>query len=263
MNDKPGKPKLAYRDPDFMESKAARPLRILSEYAQPFSRFEYAHVRDTIVVFGSARTPSPEQLEAMSAEQRTPQVERMARYYEDARAISHRLTEWSKGLDRDDRRFVICTGGGPGIMEAANRGASEARGTNIGLGIELPFEASGNPYITRQLQFEFHYFFTRKFWFAYLAKAIVVMPGGFGTMDELFEVLTRAQTGKLKKPIALVLYGTEFWEKVINLDALVEFGVISPEDVNLFHRSDDVDDTVRYVTEQLTRNHLSDPGPML
>ena len=263
MSEKTGNPTLAYRDQDFMGSRAARPLRILAEYAQPYSRFEHTHVRDTIVIYGSARAPSPEQMVEGVTRPGAPKFDRMARYYEETRELSRRLTQWSKDLDREDRRFVICTGGGPGIMEAANRGASEARGINVGLGIELPFEATGNPYITRELAFEFHYFFTRKFWFVYLAKAIVVMPGGFGTMDELFEVLTLAQCGKLKKPMALVLYGTEFWDKVLNLDTLVEFGVISADDLKLFHRSDSVDDTFAYVTEQLTKNHLSDKGPMI
>lgn len=263
MDEKSTKPIIAYRDQDFMGSRAARPLRILAEYTRPLSRFEHTHVRDTIVIYGSARAPSPEQMAAREDGESAPGLTHMARYYEDTRELARRLTQWSKDLDRDDRRFVVCTGGGPGIMEAANRGASEARGMNVGLGIELPFEASGNPYITRELAFEFHYFFMRKFWFVYLAKAIVIMPGGFGTMDELFEVLTLAQTGKLKKPIALVLYGGDFWDKVLNLDALVEFGVISAKDLDLFHRSDSVDDTFDYITRQLTANHLGDTGPMI
>lgn len=264
MSDKSRKPTLAYQSEEFMASRSGRPLRILAEYVQPLSRFEHTHVRDTIVIYGSARAPSPEQVaDGKGVREGAPKFDRMARYYEDTRELARRLTQWSKDLDREDRRFVVCTGGGPGIMEAANRGASEARGINVGLGIELPFEATGNPYITRELAFEFHYFFTRKFWFVYLAKAIVVMPGGFGTMDELFEVLTLAQCGKLKKPMALVLYGSEFWNEVMNLDALVDYGVISADDLKLFHRSDSVDDTFDYVTSELTRIHLADTGPMI
>ncbi len=263
MSEKSRKPTLAYQDEGFMASRSGRPLRILAEYSLPLSRFEHNQVRDTIVIYGSARAPSPEQMATGVTRAGAPKFDKMARYYEETRELSHRLTQWSKDLGREDRRFVVCTGGGPGIMEAANRGASEAHGINVGLGIELPFETTGNQYITRELAFEFHYFFTRKFWFVYLAKAIVVMPGGFGTMDELFEVLTLAQCGKLKKPMALVLYGSEFWDKVLNLDTLVEYGVISADDLKLFHRSDSVDDAFDYVTKELTRNHLGDTGPMI
>ncbi len=174
----------------------------------------------------------------------------MSRYYEETRELARRLTEWSKGLE-GGRRFVICTGGGPGIMEAANRGASDARGLNIGLNIALPFEQAANPYITRALNFQFHYFFMRKFWFAYFAKAIVFMPGGFGTLDEMAEVLTLCQTLKLKKRLPLVLYGREFWRRVIDLNVLVETGMISRSDLDLLHRSDTVDDAFDFITGEL------------
>lgn len=259
---RPGPPK-AYENSDFLHSRAGRPVRILSEYLQPEARFNATHVRDTIVIFGSARAPSPERAEEIRQANASPAALKLARYYEDARQLSARLTEWSKNLGREDRRFVVCTGGGPGIMEAANRGASEARGLNVGLGISLPFEQADNGYATRQLTFEFHYFFMRKYWFVYLAKAMVVMPGGFGTMDEFFEVLTLLQTRKLKKPIAMVLYGADFWDRVVNFDALAEYGVISPEDVNLFHKSDSVDDAFQYITTELMQHHLGDPTPTM
>jgi uncharacterized protein (TIGR00730 family) len=263
LTDDIDRPPKAYENLDFLHSRSARPLRILAEYLQPEARFDAAHVRDTIVVFGSSRAPSPEEAAELRASDPDHPRLKLARYYDDARELSHRLTDWSKSLDREDRRFVVCTGGGPGIMMAANRGASEARGLNIGLGISLPLEAVANPYVTRQLSFEFHYFFTRKFWFVYLAKAIVVMPGGFGTMDELFEVLTLVQTGKTRKPISVVLYGSDFWDRAINFDALVDHGVISPGDIDLFHRSDSVDDAFDHVTKELTREHLADPRPSM
>jgi hypothetical protein len=258
----------AYYSRRFMESPDARPVRILSEYLEPLERFEDYNVRDTILIFGSARTISREEAEARLAEARGKNegvaaaelALRMSRYYEATRQLAYRLTEWSKGLGEGGRRFVICSGGGPGIMEAANRGASEARGENIGLGISLPFEQYNNSYITRRLDFHFHYFFMRKFWFLYLAKAVVLMPGGFGTLDELFECLTLIQTGKIKKRLPIVLYGNEFWDRVINLDALVEFGTISPEDVNLYYRADTVEDAYAYITKQLTEYAVGHPG---
>ena len=187
----------------------------------------------------------------------------MSRYYEDTRELSHRLTLWSKGLRDTSRRFVICSGGGPGIMEAANRGASEAKGENIGLGISLPMESSGNSYITHRLKFEFHYFFMRKFWFLYLAKAVVIMPGGFGTLDEFMEVLTLIQTKKMQKRLPLVLYGSTFWNAVLNFETLVEFGTISREDLDMFHISDTVDEAFDYITHELTTHALAEPGGSL
>ncbi|TAJ08144.1 MAG: LOG family protein, partial [Planctomycetota bacterium] len=213
----------AYKNEAFLGSRDARVLRILSEYLEPETRFRELRIKDTIVMFGSARIPSRETAQAELAQvvasgadrARAEQRLKMSRYYEDTRELARRLTEWSKSLSGTDRRFVVCSGGGPGIMEAANRGASEAKGENVGLNISLPFEQNDNPYITRRLSFEFHYFFMRKFWFSYLAKAFVIMPGGFGTLDEFFEVVTLVQTLKIKKKVAIVLYGTEYWDKVL------------------------------------------------
>jgi uncharacterized protein (TIGR00730 family) len=168
------------------------------------------------------------------------------------------MTEWSKGLELPDRRFIVCSGGGPGIMEAANRGASEASGISIGLGISLPMEAATNRYLTRELGFEFHYFFMRKFWFVYLAKALVVFPGGFGTLDELFELLTLIQTGKSGKRMPVVLYGKRFWNDALNMDALVEWGTISPEDLQLFHRASTPQEAFEFLTSELERLYLTD-----
>jgi uncharacterized protein (TIGR00730 family) len=254
----------AYKNETFLASPSARALRILSEYVEPQSRFEELRVRDTIVFFGSARIPSRETAaaELEAAKQNAGDVERaqmrvhMSRYYEDTRELARRLTLWSKGLSNTDRRFVVCSGGGPGIMEAANRGASEAKGENIGLNISLPFEQLDNPYITRRLAFEFHYFFMRKYWFAYLAKAMVIMPGGFGTYDEFMEIVTLVQTLKIKKRLPIVLYGTEYWDEVLNLEPMVRFGTISPEDVNLFHRTNSIDEAYAYITNELETHAL-------
>lgn len=257
----------AYRNPEFMNSSDARPLRILSEYLEPLERFADMRIEDTILFFGSARIlPRDEaerRLEAAKAGAgdlaRAEADLRMSRYYEATRELSYRLTEWSKGLRGRQRRFVICSGGGPGIMEAANRGASEAKGENIGLGISLPHEQSVNPYVTRKLSFEFHYFFTRKFWFLYLAKALVIMPGGFGTLDELFEALTLIQTGKMRKRMPIILYGREFWDRVVDFHALVEFGTISRSDLDLFTVVDSVDEAFELITGQLEQTTLGMP----
>lgn len=257
----------AYENEEFLGSKDARPLRILSEYLEPESRFEELRVRDTIVFFGSARILSRDaataQLEAAKKDggdvQRAEMKLLMSRYYEDTRELARRLTLWSKGLEGTDRRFVICSGGGPGIMEAANRGASEAKGENIGLNISLPFEQSDNPYITKRLAFEFHYFFMRKYWFTYLAKAMVVMPGGFGTLDEFMEVVTLVQTLKIKKRLPIVLFGTEYWDEVLHLEPMVKYGTISPEDVNLFFRTDSVDEAYAYLVNELETHALKKP----
>ncbi len=187
----------------------------------------------------------------------------MSHYYEATRELAKRLTEWSKTLEDSERRFVVCSGGGPGIMEAANRGASEAKGINVGLNISLPFEKSDNPHISRELSFEFHYFFMRKFWFAYLAKAVVVMPGGFGTMDELFELLTLIQTGKVRKQLPIVLFGSRYWAEIANLDALEKYGMIDAKDLDLFLRTDSVDEAFDFITEQLKVYALASPGARL
>ena len=189
---------------------------------------------------------------------------RMSAYYEAARALAFRLTQWSKELDpTGERRFVVCTGGGPGIMEAANRGAAEARGMNVGLTISIPAEDFDNQYVTRELSVHFHYFFMRKFWFAYLAKAVIVFPGGFGTLDELFELLTLVQTHKMRKAMPIVLFGTEYWRQIVDFDALVRHGTISPADVDLVYRTDSVDEAYDRVVRQLAEHALGQPGPML
>jgi uncharacterized protein (TIGR00730 family) len=271
MTDEPDWPTKAYQNHRFMGSRVARELRILSEYIEPEARFEEFQVRDTVVFFGSARTKSREEAQKNLAEIKKlggdlATAERdleMSRYYEDARTLASRLTEWSKNLEGEDSRFIVCSGGGPGIMEAANRGASEAAGINAGLNISLPFEQIDNPYITRELNFEFHYFFMRKFWFIYLAKTIIVFPGGFGTMDEFFEVLTLMQTGKLSKPIPVVLYGSEFWSDALNLDALVKHGTINAEDLDLFFKTDTVDEAFDFITRELLEKALGTPGGVL
>jgi len=262
---RPAKP---YRDKDFINSPDARTLRILSEYLGPESRFNELNISDTIVFFGSARTKSREdaltQLETVRRQggdlAKAELDLEMSRYYEDARTLAHRLTEWSKGLEDQKRRFLVCTGGGPGIMEAANRGASEADGVNIGLNISLPFEQHHNPYITRELSLEFHYFFMRKFWFTYLAKALIVFPGGFGTMDEFFETLTLIQTQKIKKVMPIVLYGNSFWRDTLNLEALVKHGTVSAADFDLFREADSVDDAYDFIVEGLSEHALGNPG---
>ena len=261
-------PVKAYHSRKFLESPDARPIRILAEYLEPLERFEDERIRDTILVFGSARLlPRDVATERLAVAKRNDEgikrAERdlaMSRYYEETRELCFRLTEWSKDLKDPGRRFVICSGGGPGIMEAANRGASEARGENVGLGIELPHEQSTNSYITRKLNFDFHYFFMRKFWFLYLAKAVIFMPGGFGTMDEMFECLTLVQTGKMTKHLPIVLYGTDFWDAVINLDAMVRFGTIDEDDLKRFRRADTVDEAFDYITRELTAYALKKPG---
>ncbi len=231
------RPALAYKNDDFLKGPDARPLRILSEYLEPLSHFRRQRIRDTIVFFGSARIREEGPL---------------AEYYRDARALAAMLTAWTKTFRERTYRFVICSGGGPGIMEAANRGAADAHGKTIGLNIGLPFEQFPNPFITNELNFEFHYFFMRKFWFAYLAKALVVFPGGFGTMDELFEILTLVQTGKLAKKITIILYGTNFWKEIVNFDALVKYGTIAAADLELFHFADSPEAAMRILQEALT-----------
>jgi len=251
----------AYHNAEFLNSRAARPLRILAEYMEPETRFEEFNIKDTVVVFGSARTLSREvalkRLEEAKKEggdlEKAERNLEMSVYYEAARELSRRLTEWSKQLEDSARRFVICSGGGPGIMEAANRGASEANGENIGLNISLPFEQNDNPYITRRLSLEFHYFFMRKFWFNYLAKAIIVMPGGFGTLDEFMETVTLIQTEKIKKKMPMVLFGKTFWDRILHLEPMVEYGTISADDLDLFFKTDSVDEAFEYLTTELMK----------
>jgi uncharacterized protein (TIGR00730 family) len=238
---------LAYREEAFLQSPESRPLRILSEYLWPLSHFQEEKIKDTVVFFGSARI-----------EETGP----LARYYQEARQLARMVTEWGQSLSRSPNgsepyhRFVVCSGGGPGIMEAANRGASEVGGKTIGLNIGLPFEQRPNPYITPELSFEFHYFFMRKFWFAYLAKALVVFPGGFGTLDELSEILTLAQTKKLESKIVIVLYGAEFWNEILNFPALVKYGVIAESDLDLFRFADTPEAALQILKDGLTHYYL-------
>jgi len=275
---------LAYLNPDFLNSPDGRILRILSEYAEPLSRFRREKIQDTVVFFGSARfaplsqaereltilekpgsakpasrehQPGGQDSDALQAAlKRAHAAVEMARFYEDSRTLARMLTEWSTTLPGRRSRFVVTSGGGPGIMEAANRGAADAGGKTIGLNIRLPFEQYPNQYITPELNFEFHYFFMRKYWFAYLAKALVVFPGGFGTLDEFFEILTLAQTQKLAKKIIVIVYGREYWSRVLNLEALADAGAISPEDTKLFNFCDTPQEAFECLKEGLTKYHL-------
>ena len=232
---------LAYQNPEFLNGPQARSLRILSEYLEPLAQFRKEKIRDTVVFFGSARLREDGPL---------------GDYYRDARTLSRLLTEWAMKLPGPNHRFVVCSGGGPGIMEAANRGAEEAGGMTVGLNIGLPFEQRPNPYITPDLSFEFHYFFMRKFWFAYLAKALVVFPGGFGTLDEMSEILTLAQTHKLRKKMMILLYGSSYWKEVINFGALVKYGTIAASDLDLFQYADTPETALALLQDMLTTYHL-------
>jgi uncharacterized protein (TIGR00730 family) len=276
MTEKPKSAPLAYRNQAFLNSPDGRILRILSEYQEPLARFRREQIQDTVVFFGSARfSGHAEAKKSLTAieknEAKAPlhqqelHVKRavaavdMAHYYEDARRLAFLLTKWSSRIPARRHRFVVTTGGGPGIMEAANLGAHEAGGKTIGLNINLPFEQDPNPYITPSLNFEFHYFFMRKFWFAYLSKALVIFPGGFGTMDELFEILTLAQTDKLAKKILVVIYGSKYWNRIINFQAFVDAGTIAPEDLDLFKIVDSPEDAFAFLREGLTAYHLDQP----
>jgi uncharacterized protein (TIGR00730 family) len=227
---------LAYENAQFVTSDEARPLRILAEYLEPLKRFQQAGIHDTIVFFGSAR------LTASGP---------MGHYYDDAQTLARLITQWSKSLSSHAHRYVICSGGGGGIMEAANRGAAEAGGKTIGLNISLPHEQAANPYITRELAFEFHYFFMRKLWFAHLARGLVAFPGGFGTLDELTEILTLAQTHKLERRIPVILYGSDYWNEIINFKALLRHGMISAEDLQLFEFADTPEAALRLLQSNL------------
>jgi uncharacterized protein (TIGR00730 family) len=279
---------LAYENPGFLNSADGRLIRIVAEYMEPLARFRREQIQDTVVFFGSARfrgreeaghalellantgstQPAPSDEQPAKAPEiaagkatdlqlkRAEAAVKMARYYEDARRLAGMLTTWAMTIPSRRHRFVVTSGGGPGIMEAANRGAHEAGGKTIGMNIRLPFEQAPNRYITPSLNFEFHYFFMRKLWFAYLAKALVVFPGGFGTLDEMFEILTLAQTHKLAKKITVVVYGSEYWKRVFNLDVLVETGAISPKDIELFQFADTPERAFELLCKGLTENYL-------
>jgi uncharacterized protein (TIGR00730 family) len=279
---------LAYENPTFLNSADGRLIRILAEYTEPLARFRRERIQDTVVFFGSARfhsraeadhalelldntgstAPAPPHEQPATAgaiaegtaselgRKRAVAAVEMARYYEDARRLAGMITQWARTIPSNKHRFVITSGGGPGIMEAANRGAHEAGGKSIGLNIRLPFEQHPNPYITPALNFEFHYFFMRKLWFAYLSKALVVFPGGFGTLDEMFEILTLAQTHKLAKKITVVLYGSDYWKSVINLEKLVDTGAISPADLNLLQFADTPEQAFALLQKGLIENYL-------
>ncbi len=274
-NNRHPEPEKAYKNMDFIKSPDARPIRILSEYLEPMQRFKDQKIYDTIVFYGSARTKNPEDAKKMLQEVEA-KVEKaggkpdpvlqeelddavnqvfLSRYYQDAVDLARRMTEWSKSLD-SIYRFVICSGGGPGMMEAANKGAIDAKGKSIGLNISLPFEQTSNPFITPDLNFDFHYFFMRKFWFVYLAKALIIFPGGFGTLDELFELLTLVQTKKVTKRLPIVIYGSEYWDQIINIDNMVKYGVISKEDRELVQYCDTVDEAFNYLKDELTQIYL-------
>jgi len=269
---------LSFLNTEFLKSPAARAIRILSEYLEPAERLRRARIRDTIVFFGSARSPSPEQaaqrlaqvneeiaqagaVSAELAEARTAAETsvRLARYYQDAVELSRRLTEWSKALT-GNRDFIVCSGGSGGMMEAANRGASLAGGKTIGLNIQLPHEQAVNSYVPPELVFNFHYFFMRKFWFVYFAKALVIFPGGYGTLDEFFEVLTLIQTNKPRKVMPVVLFGNEYWDEVINFDAFVRWGTISAKELQIFYKTDSVDDAYKYLTAKLEGLYATPDG---
>lgn len=267
------KPPKAYKNGEFLNSSDARILRIMSEFLEPQARFRHEKIKDTIVFFGSARIKERKiaRTELREIEKQLQRVKKptkehlvnlrsaqtaleMSRYYDECVELSRLLTQWSKKLNHTNR-FVVCSGGGPGIMEAANRGAQLAGGKSIGLNISLPFEQFSNGYISKGLNFEFHYFFMRKFWFAYLAKALVVFPGGFGTMDELIELLTLLQTDKIKKKMTVVVYGSEYWKKIINFEEMARAGMISEKDLSLFRFIDEPREAYEYLKESLIRNY--------
>ncbi len=264
----------AYHNLKFLNSPGGRHLRILTEYSEPLERFKRYKINHTIVFFGSARI-----LPRKDAKARLNEIKRkvkqseivnlklkkellsaevhleMSRYYEDTVELAYMLTDWAKKLKKPNK-FIVCSGGGPGIMEAANRGAAKAKGFSMGLNISLPFEQYPNRFISPELNFEFHYFFMRKFWFAYLAKALVIMPGGYGTLDELMEILTLVQTEKLHKKMTVIVYGKEFWDKIINLNNMADLQMISPEDLKLFRFVNTPQEAFNYLTKELTKHYV-------
>ena len=261
---------LAYINEKFMRTLQARPLRILAEYYQPLAQLQEQGVGDTIVIFGSARTLSRQEAQArlkrLQKGRRTAETREkireakrllaMSRYYEEARELARLITEWAMTFGKTPRRFVVCSGGGPGIMEAANRGAAEAGGKSIGLCIQLPHEQGGNPYISPELNFNFHYFFLRKLWFTQLAKALIVFPGGFGTMDELWEMLTLLQTGKLPGHNLILIYGRRYWDEVLNWRAMLRWGTINQQEYEVLQFADTVPEAFDRVKSWMEKYHL-------
>ena len=270
------KPEKAFKNMDFLNSRDARVVRIMAEYLEPEKRLRDAGIEDTVVFFGSARTLPEEEAEKQLAalkkdnsatQQQIEQAERnraMSHYYEATRELAYKLTLWAEELVKDvdelGHRFSVVTGGGPGIMEAANRGAHEAGGSTIGMNISLPFEQYPNDYIAEGLAFEFHYFFMRKFWMVYLAKAAVVMPGGFGTLDEFMEVLTLVQTEKIRRKLPIVLFGSDYWSKILKLEPMAEYATIDLEDMDLFYVTDSVDEALQWLQSQLSEWAVDNPG---
>jgi uncharacterized protein (TIGR00730 family) len=266
-------PEKAYRNIDFLTSKDARIIRILSEFLEPQSRFKFHNIIDTIVFFGSARLKSKKDAEkelksfkkhnsnkTKDYSKKLKKLEslvKMSRYYEDAVELSEKLTKWSMQLPTDKKRFIVCSGGGPGIMEAANKGAKNAGGYSIGLNISIPYEQFVNKFVKKELAFEFHYFFMRKFWFAYLAKALIVFPGGFGTLDEFMEILTLMQTGKIKKDMKVIVYDREYWENVINFQFIIDNGLIDENDLKLFDFCSSVEEVFNKIVEYFNEHYLN------
>ena len=264
----------AYHNLKFLNSPVARNIRILTEYAEPLERFKRYKINHTVVFFGSARTlPRKVALAKLNeikkkikqSKRKNPKFEKelenaqvnldMSKYYEDTVELAYMMTMWAKSLKKPNK-FIVCSGGGPGIMEAANKGAMKAKGFSMGLNISLPFEQYPNPYISPELNLEFHYFFMRKFWFAYLAKALIIMPGGYGTLDELMEILTLVQTQKLHKKMTVIVYGKEFWDKIINLENMAKLNMISKEDLDLFKFVNTPKEAFEYLKKELTKNYV-------
>ncbi len=272
-------PVKAYDNLEFLNSKEARAIRILAEFYEPLARFKKYNIVDTIVFFGSARLVSKrdamknlKSVKKMQKEnprkykrelKKAETLLEMSRYYEDTVELSKKLTEWSMNLPTHEKRFIVCSGGGPGIMEAANKGAKLAGGYSVGLNISIPYEQFVNRYVKPELAFEFHYFFMRKFWFAYMAKALIVFPGGFGTMDELMEILTLRQTGKIKKKMKIIVYDEEYWRKIINFEALIEKGMIDAKDMKNFDFCNTVDEAFEKITEHFRKNYLNNHSQSL